>query len=277
MSERQRWIEAIKKLPAWVSGAISLATAIIGFVLFLQGNSQLGVTILGILFVVVLFLLFMYVAFAKTPPLIEGGKGIYRFEKYRTWALIGIGFVIGLTSAVLILKPSRSFVASAITGRATPTDVAIQSSSDESAYGSTATRATGTSTFVSPCFEQYFSDIPADRISTIERGFESYTMLDTNQSKDGVVGIQLTEFNQSLGAIRVFPFPPNNFKIESIVNAQCQQVEEYFHADDGIDRDALFNGDEVHIWFGENEYSFSLSFSHPDPEYVRGTFLLVSP
>jgi predicted ABC-type sugar transport system permease subunit len=83
MDDQQRWMGAIKKLPAWISGTISLVTALIGFALLLQGERRLGLAILALVGVAALLIVGVYVAFARTPPLVSGGRGVYRFEKYR--------------------------------------------------------------------------------------------------------------------------------------------------------------------------------------------------
>jgi hypothetical protein len=122
MSNQQQWWDIMKKVPAWVSGAISFVTAIIGFVLLLQGNYHLGVTILGILGIAFFLVACIYLYLAKTPPLVEGGKGAYRFEKYRAWALVGIGLIIIIIVMVLIYRPIREFIAIAfgLTTTSTP-------------------------------------------------------------------------------------------------------------------------------------------------------------
>ena len=174
------WLDELKKLPAWISGVISLTSALIGFVLLLRENAQLGATILAILLLAGLFLGFVYGAFSKTPPLVAGGKGLYRFEKYRSWPFVGIGFVVGFTAAILIIQPSRDLVKSAITGKPVSTSVAGFSHSTEPTEVSETTHQAPSETEkeMSACFVQYFSDIPADRIVVLERGFESHTILD---------------------------------------------------------------------------------------------------
>jgi hypothetical protein len=128
VGNQEQWIEVIKKLPTWVSGTISLVTAIIGFVLLLQGHYYLGTTILGIFVVVALLFSCVYLAFAKTKPIIERGTGVYRFEKYRPWAFIGIGLIVGISIAILILKSGRSHIRTAFIGTATPTATSTPSS-----------------------------------------------------------------------------------------------------------------------------------------------------
>jgi Tol biopolymer transport system component len=122
MDKQPKWVEWIKNLPAWVGGAIGLATAIISFVALLQENYYLGGTVLGFLVLGTTLCLCSYVAFAKTPPLIENGKGVYRFEKGRRWAFVGIVFILAIFVTAFVLKPSRSFIVAAFVG--TPTSTA---------------------------------------------------------------------------------------------------------------------------------------------------------
>jgi hypothetical protein len=121
MNEHQNWVDWIRQLPTWVGALVALATAIFTFVVLIRGNYYLGVTILGALLLAGMLCLFLYLTFAKTPPLVEGGKGTYRFEKYRYWALGGIVLIFIITGAVLASEPSRSFIAVGFVGTATPT------------------------------------------------------------------------------------------------------------------------------------------------------------
>ena len=56
------------------------------------------------------FVTSVYLAFAKTPPLISGGKGVYRFPNRRLWAL-GFVVIIPITIITLLLvKPTWTFI-----------------------------------------------------------------------------------------------------------------------------------------------------------------------
>ena len=110
MSKQKDWIESIRRLPAFVQGAIGLLTLIIGFVVLFRDNVYLSVTVSSALILIATFLLCIYLVFAKTPPLVEGGRGVYRFEGYRILALVGIFFVLILVTVLLVTESSRSFV-----------------------------------------------------------------------------------------------------------------------------------------------------------------------
>jgi len=114
MGHQQPWIRWLRKLPVWTSGIVGLATAIIGFIGLLQGNYLLGATILVILALAALFCACLYVAFARRPPKIpEAKKGVYIYElKHRSWAFVGVGFILGLwfVFALLLFEPSHKII-----------------------------------------------------------------------------------------------------------------------------------------------------------------------
>ena len=90
MSNNSNSLEWMRKLPAWIGGAIAFVTAVVSFVKMLRGEFYLGITILGILILVGLF----FVSFAKIESDVLPGRRIYRFGKYRTWAIVGIVLVV---------------------------------------------------------------------------------------------------------------------------------------------------------------------------------------
>ena len=122
MNDQQRWIKWIKETPAWIKGAIGLATAIISFVILFRENVHLGTTASIGMLLATIFCLSIYIAFSKTPPLIEGGKGVYRFENHRRWAFIGIFLVPLLVIALFFIGASRTFVLTALLGSPPMTD-----------------------------------------------------------------------------------------------------------------------------------------------------------
>ena len=125
MRKQKEPFEWFKNIPGWVKGVIALVTATVGFVLLSQEYPNLVVTVVGVLFLMGVLSGCIHLVFAKTPPLIEGGKGVYRFERFRPWALLGILFVIAIIVAVLAFRPTRSFVVTPFvktaTSRPTPT------------------------------------------------------------------------------------------------------------------------------------------------------------
>lgn len=143
MSKQPQWWDMLKKAPAWISGAISFATAVIGFVLLVQGNIQIGVIVLVSLVVVFILGACLYLVFARTEPLVEGGKGVYRFEKYRLWAMFGIGLTVGLTGMVLLIM----FIPVITLEKPTPTTEGIEKSD---------------------CIPSSYLELPSESIAVIE-------------------------------------------------------------------------------------------------------------
>lgn len=116
-----QWFERIRNLPGWVIAAITLVTTVVGFVVLFQNKVYLVAVILSILVSLSVWLLCLYASFAKTQPLVPGGKGVYRFERIRPWTLTSIIVIPLLASAALSLSPTREIIAIAVLGTATPT------------------------------------------------------------------------------------------------------------------------------------------------------------
>ena len=110
MKNNQQWTDFAQKLPTLISGGISLTTTIIGFVLLIKGNYQLGISILGLLTLIVLFSTCIYFAFTKTLPLVEGGTGVYRFKKMRLLAFLGIAAIVVSMFLILARESNRTFL-----------------------------------------------------------------------------------------------------------------------------------------------------------------------
>lgn len=124
MSKQQKWVEWIRKSPGWTLGAIGLISAIVTFLISFKDNFHLVATVTITACFLALLLLCIYLAFAKTQPLVYGGRGVYRFEKGRHWAIVGIALIPVLSGAILVSYPGRNFVAIAVFGTPTPTATA---------------------------------------------------------------------------------------------------------------------------------------------------------
>ncbi|MEJ2303834.1 MAG: hypothetical protein P8Y14_20090 [Anaerolineales bacterium] len=96
MDNRKPWIEWIKNIPNWVKAAILFIGVIVGFIISFRENSYLYVTVSVALLLVGAFGFSLFIAFTKTRPMIEGGRGMYRFERYRPWAFVGMVLILGL-------------------------------------------------------------------------------------------------------------------------------------------------------------------------------------
>jgi hypothetical protein len=121
MNEEQRWFDLIKNLPNWVKASIGIVTLIIGYISLFQSNFNLVVTVSVATVLVALLGFSLYVVFAKTPPLIDGGRGVYRFQKYRPLAIAMIVIILLVFLILISVKSSQSFVIVAFIGTSTPT------------------------------------------------------------------------------------------------------------------------------------------------------------
>ncbi|MCL4268405.1 MAG: hypothetical protein KJZ72_02620 [Anaerolineales bacterium] len=124
MNKLSEWFQ---KIPTWITGAISFLSAIIGFFVLIQENYYIGITVLTCTIAVTLLLIGFYIRFAKTPPLIEGGKGVYLYPKYRA---IGLSILILMPIFFLLLltsKQAQNVMAYAIYGTPTATSLATTS------------------------------------------------------------------------------------------------------------------------------------------------------
>jgi hypothetical protein len=115
--EQKHWTEWFKSIPQWSKITIAFVTFIIGFIIFIQDNYYLAITIIAGLCLLSIFCLGIFFTFARTSPLIEGGKGTYRFEKYHKLSL-SITVIIPLFIAVLLfMKPVRLFIKEGFTSQ----------------------------------------------------------------------------------------------------------------------------------------------------------------
>jgi tetratricopeptide (TPR) repeat protein len=107
------WTKWVKEIPTWLKGTIGLITTIISFIILFRANVHLSIIVtIGVLLITTLCLC-LYIIYARTPPLIEGGKGVYRFENYRKWAITSIFFMPLLVIAFFYVDASRSFILAA--------------------------------------------------------------------------------------------------------------------------------------------------------------------
>ncbi|MFB0535167.1 MAG: tetratricopeptide repeat protein [Anaerolineae bacterium] len=90
-------LDFIKKLPSWITGFIAFVTAVVGFVKLLQGDTGLVTMVLLGVGVGGVTLGCACLAFKRTPPLVEGGKGTWQYPRWRSYALAGLVIIPLLT------------------------------------------------------------------------------------------------------------------------------------------------------------------------------------
>jgi hypothetical protein len=122
---QSKWQTWIKKLPSAVIGGITLVTAIISFAILIKTNLYLGVTILAGVMLLIMLLSFLYVAYARTPALIEGGQGVYRYERFRPLAKLGFIMISFIFFALVFIKSTRDIAVIGFTGTITPTPTSV--------------------------------------------------------------------------------------------------------------------------------------------------------
>ena len=101
----------------------------------------------------------------------------------------------------------------------------------------------------------------------MEDGTQDLEIVGPLEPKDESIAITFTENRKPIGAIK-FSFYSNSqiFKIESLFDSNCQQIEVYENIDRGGDKNTLQNFDTLQIQFGENKYTF-----HPEYDGTKIT------
>jgi tetratricopeptide (TPR) repeat protein len=95
----RNWLDSIKKLPGWITGFIAFVTAVVGFIQLWQGDTGLVTMVLLAIGVGGGWLGCAYLAFKRTPPLVEGGKGTWQYPRWRPWALASLVIIPLLTGS----------------------------------------------------------------------------------------------------------------------------------------------------------------------------------
>lgn len=108
------WAKWFLRIPNWIKSTIGFITLIISFIIFTKKNFYLSIVVIIGLLILVLFFLNLYIVFSKTEPLIEGGKGVYKFPKYRLTAFFFLCLIFVATAISFIYTPSRYFIIESI-------------------------------------------------------------------------------------------------------------------------------------------------------------------
>ncbi|MCP4142167.1 MAG: tetratricopeptide repeat protein [Chloroflexi bacterium] len=103
----------LSDIPKWAKGVIALATTIITFAILVRENYHLSIVVVSILLIFAGFVISIYVLYARTPPLIDGGKGVHIYEKYHIWAYVGLLFFFFLSVFLLWNSVTRNFISAA--------------------------------------------------------------------------------------------------------------------------------------------------------------------
>jgi tetratricopeptide (TPR) repeat protein len=98
---RFNWPDLIQKIPGWIMGLIAFVSAVVGFIKLWQGDTGLMTAVLLVVGVGGGLLGCAYLVLKRTPPQVEGGKGTWKYHRWRPLALAGLIVIPLLTAAVL--------------------------------------------------------------------------------------------------------------------------------------------------------------------------------
>jgi hypothetical protein len=118
-------------------------------------------------------------------------------------------------------------------------------------------------TVAGECLTEFLASLPADRVVTIETGMRDLEVIGPHQPLEEPFGLLLTEFGQPIGALRVrlYRAPASTsdlYRIEAIVDAGCEPVEQLRNASRGGSPYELVNWYTVHMHLGENDYELRI-------------------
>lgn len=109
------------------------------------------------------------------------------------------------------------------------------------------------------CLRRYFDGIPVDRIRPVETGTTDFDVIAANQPKARTIGLKFTNHDALVGAMRIAFLPVNTlFKIESLVDERCTQIEEYANVARGGDANVLQNWDTVRFRLDGDAYDLRI-------------------
>jgi hypothetical protein len=111
------------------------------------------------------------------------------------------------------------------------------------------------------CLSVFLQGVPNDRVKIIESGSKDLQVIGPDQSKDQPIALRLEEDKKLVGAIRFQYFSNGSmFKIGSIIDSQCQRIEDFVNATRGGDKHVLQNYDNVEIQIGNARYGLDLEY-----------------
>ena len=126
----------------------------------------------------------------------------------------------------------------------------------------------------SVCFTAFFDDVEEERWSPVEVGASDFDIIKPPQPIQGLIGIKFTDFDRSIGAIKIFPVPANGvFRVVSVVDSTCQEIEDYKNVSRGGPKDTLLSFDTLEMRIGGNRYQLRLGM---EEEIEVNTFIKVA-
>jgi len=117
------------------------------------------------------------------------------------------------------------------------------------------------------CFDRYFSDFPPDRKSTVEVGTSDKTVLSASQTKTAPIALLFNENRETFGGITFNVFASDNlFKVDAIIDANCQPIEQYANVSRGGDKNVFQNWDTLQMTMNNQSYMLTLGYSEGEVE-----------
>jgi hypothetical protein len=106
-----------------------------------------------------------------------------------------------------------------------------------------------------PVIESGSAAATGERTVTLEDGTRNRDIVRVDQPKDQPIRITFTQNSRPLGALTLLPFPKDGlFKVQDVVDARNQPVEEYSNSIRGGPKNVLQNWDVLHIRFEDRLY-----------------------
>jgi len=105
--DKLSWTDLIPRLPGWITGFMAFISAVVGFVKLWRGDTGLVTVVLLVVGLGGGLAACAYGAFSKTPPQIEGGRGVWRYPDARRWAIAGLILIPLVTVSVLVIWQYR--------------------------------------------------------------------------------------------------------------------------------------------------------------------------
>jgi hypothetical protein len=183
----------------------------------------------------------------KIGNLLEAGKT----ERFASGAIGTTLLIVGLSIHLKTALVNPSPTSPVITATPSPPNASIQP-----------TKPLSPTLANSRCLQQYLQDIPHDRMMPIESGAQDVQIIQPDQLNDQPVGILLTENGKPVSAIK-FQFYSSGqfFKVRSVVDAQCNPVEDYRNTSRGGDKHVLKNWDDWKVQLENSAYTIRFGYS----------------
>ena len=118
----------------------------------------------------------------------------------------------------------------------------------------------------------FLSQVPDDRITTLEVNSKNTKLIDPLQSKDEVIAVKLTNKRQIIGAVKFqFYSAGKIFKIESVIESVVDSegqipdkyviTDKYFNTNPTDDKASLGNWDSLRMTLGGSTYDLRLGYA----------------